>query len=414
MKMPLNYLKQVLKTNFIFFAAFFSASLFAQLEMEIESKAAFLINLDNHCVLFEKNADEPLFPASTTKVATALYAIREVGDDFDVEIEADQDCIGSITAEAQQMMNYNHPPHWQIIGGTHMNLAKGTKTTLEDLLYGLMLVSANDAANVIAKYVSGSISGFTRELNEFVKSLGCEHTHFKNAHGLAYPGHVTTARDLALISKEAMKEPIFRELVSTTRHKNLHNMNKLLQRSSHYYYPHAIGIKTGSHSKAGYPLVSAATFEGRNLLLVLLGAPSEEVRYNETRQLFQKAFSEIKVKEVFFKAGKQPFKYLIPDLDKTLKTYLEKDIELEFYPAEKPHFKAKIYWHPPALPILKGDPVAHIVIYDDQNNSWGSYDLLASQKIKAPMKHKFGFYLVLIFAFVMGLLFINRLTIQRA
>lgn len=395
---------------------FFSLSSFllvAQLDIEVQSEVALLMNADTQQVLFEKNADWVVDPASTTKIATALYVLKEVGDDLDVEIEADQDCVGSITAEAQKMMNFNHAPHWQVIGGTHMSIAKGDKHCLEDLLYGMMLISANDAANIMAKYVSGTVSSFTSELNDYLKEIGCKNTHFKNPHGLYFPGHQTSARDLALMTSEALKIPFFRQIVSTRKFKNFQNMNKLIQEGSYYYYPHAIGVKTGSHSKAGYPLVSAAEYQGRTLLLVLLKVPSEEVRYQDARALYQKAFSETKVTETFFKAGAQPFRYKLEDLDKTIKTYLKESVEVRFYPAEKPQFKAVINWHPTALPIQKGDPVADLELKDQNGITWAKADLLSSHKV-SESKGKLVKILIVCAIGLIGLFLIPLFRLQSS
>ena len=157
--------------------------LFADLkDVQVESEIAILMNADTKQVLYDKNAYERTAPASITKVATALYTLKEVGEDIHVKIEADQDCIGSITAEMQKGMDYKHPPHWLVIGGTHMSVTKGSRLTLEELLYGLMLISANDCANIIAKYVSGSISQFMTDLNDYLEEIGCENTTFPKSH----------------------------------------------------------------------------------------------------------------------------------------------------------------------------------------------------------------------------------------
>jgi D-alanyl-D-alanine carboxypeptidase (penicillin-binding protein 5/6) len=391
------------KLKLLFFIMMNLESLFA-LEVPIESRVALLINLENQRVLYEKNADKIISPASTTKIATALYALKEVGEDLDMEITADQDCVGSITAEMQKTMNYNYPPYWQIIGGTHMELRKGDHLTLEELFYGMMLVSANDASNVIAKYVSGGILHFVSELNEYLEELGCKNTRFKNPHGLHYPGHTTTARELALITTEALKYPFFRKLVKTQKRGNLKNTNLLVQEGSSYYYPYAIGIKTGYHSEGENCLVAAAEYEGRTLLLVLAECADQLERFVDARKLFQAAFAEKEVSEIYLNQGLQKFKHKLEEIKKPIQTYLNEAVVLSYFPSEKPKVKGTIHWHPPALPIQKGDCVADLVLKDVSGRVLNEVPLLAYQKVKVPsLKMKWLLSLLVIGSLIIGM-----------
>lgn len=391
------------KLKLLFFIMMNLGSLFA-LEVSIESRVALLINLENQRVLYEKNADKIISPASTTKIATALYALKEVGEDLDMEITADQDCVGSITAEMQKTMNYNYPPYWQIIGGTHMEIRKGDHLTLEELFYGMMLVSANDASNVIAKYVSGGILHFVSELNEYLEELGCKNTRFKNPHGLYYPGHTTTARELALITTEALKYPFFRKLVKTQKRGNLKNSNLLVQEGSSYYYPYAIGIKTGYHSEGQNCLVAAAEYEGRTLLLVLAECADQFERFVDARKLFQAAFAEKEVNEIYLNQGLQKFKHKLEEIKKPIQTYLNEAVVLSYFPSEKPKVKGTIHWHPPALPIQKGDCVADLVLKDVSGRVLNEVPLLAYQKVKVPSsKMKWLLSLLVIGSLIIGM-----------
>lgn len=380
-----------------------TGSLFT-LEVPIESRVALLINLENQRVLYEKNADKVILPASTTKIATALYALKEVGEDLDMEITADQDCVGSITAEMQKTMNYNYPPHWQIIGGTHMEIHKGDRLTLEELFYGMMLVSANDASNVIAKYVSGGILHFVSELNEYLEELGCKKTRFKNPHGLHYPGHVTTARELALITSEALQYPFFRKLVKTQKRGNLKNKNLLIQEGSSYYYPYAIGVKTGYHSEGENCLVAAAEYGGRTLVLVLAECADQLERFVDARKLFQAAFAEKEVEEIYLNQGLQKFKHKLEEIKKPIETYLNEDVVLSYFPSEKPKVKGTIHWHPTALPIQKGDCVADLVLKDSSGRVLKEVPLLAYQKVKvSSSKMKWLISLLVIAISILGI-----------
>ncbi len=375
------------KLSAIFFSSIFFCSACCALDLNLEAESALVINVDTQAILYEKNANQILFPSSITKIATALFALKEVGDDLDVVLTADQDCVGSITAEMQKAMNFNHPAHWQVIGGTHMQIAKGDKLSLEELLYGMMLVSANDASNMIAKYVSGTIRQFMFDLNDYLEELGCENTHFLNPHGLHFPKHTTTARDMALITSEALKDPFFRTIIQTPKRGVLKNSNLLVREDSYHYYPYAIGVKTGFHSDAKHNLVSAAECDGRTLLVVLMRCPTESSKFEDARKIFQMAFAEKICDEVYLEKGQQQFKYKIEGIRKPLKTYLEESATLQYYPSEKPQVKGTVYWHPPALPILKGDVVANLILKDERGTILKEIPLQAYQKI-APLSFK--------------------------
>ncbi len=128
--------------------------------LSVHAESAILINADTGTILFEKKARTLHYPASITKVATALYALLQAKDQLDTIITADQDAIASITEEAQRRSHYTVPAHWLIPGGTHMGIKRGEQLSMRTLLYGMMIVSANDAANVIAQHIGGTIPNF--------------------------------------------------------------------------------------------------------------------------------------------------------------------------------------------------------------------------------------------------------------
>ncbi len=383
----------VLFSLFISLFSFLGAS---SLQVEVRAGSAIVINPETKAVLYEKNAHELLRPASTTKVATALYALKEVGDDLQVLIEADQDCIGSITPQMQSSMNYRYPPHWLVLGGTHMSIQKKDKLPLEDLLYGMLLASANDAANMIAKYIGGSIPEFMQELNEYLEEIGCTNTRFKNPHGMAYPGHLTTAHDLAIMASEAFRHPIFRKIVSSYKYSrpevsdgkgSIYNLNRLLDKNGPYYYPYAVGIKTGFYSDQESTLIAAATYEGRTLIAVLLDAESDQ-RYEDAIRLFEAAFREQKVREVYLPKGKQRFKKQSEGSKKKIETYLKKDLVLSFYEAERPYVHGRIHWHKSSLPVQKNEEVARISLYDSRDRLLAEEPLYACRNISEKKKGK--------------------------
>lgn len=221
-----------------------------------EARSAVLMEMNTGRVLYEQNAHEPLPMASTTKIMTALVALEE----------------GRLQDRVTTGKNAFGVP------GTSLYLGLGETLTLEDMLYGLMLASANDAAVAIAEHIGGSAEKFCRRMTARAEEIGCENTVFLTPHGLPVSGHHTTAWDLALIAREAMRQPVFRQIVSTQRatlpwadhpyNRVLNNKNKLLST-----YPGALGVKTGYTKAAGRCLVFAAERDGMTLLGVVLNCP---------------------------------------------------------------------------------------------------------------------------------------------
>ncbi len=223
-------------------------------ECATSAKAAVLIERSTGRILLSHNENLPLPMASTTKVMTALLAL-ELGNPEDI-VTVSRNAYG--------------------VPGTSIYLNQGEKITLHDLLYGLMLASGNDAAVAIAEHIGGDVDTFCRLMTERAAQLGCRDTVFINPNGLPAQGHHTTALDLALIARQAMQQPLFREIVSTRRasipwegrsyHRILNNKNRLLTD-----YEGATGIKTGYTKAAGRCLVFGAKRDGMEVIGVVLG-----------------------------------------------------------------------------------------------------------------------------------------------
>lgn len=212
-------------------------------------------------VLYEKNAREILEPASTTKIMTAILAL-ERGN------------LGDIVVTGSE------PPKAE---GTRIYLEVGEKLTLEQVLYGMMLNSGNDAAIAVAEHISGDVPSFVELMNQKAREIGAFDTNFVNPNGLVDEGHVTTAYDLALITRYAMNNfPKFREIVATKtmdipwqakeHDRSLINLNKLL-----WEYDGANGVKTGYTSRAGRTLVASAVRDGWQLIAVILKSDLNEI-----------------------------------------------------------------------------------------------------------------------------------------
>lgn len=283
----------------------FPLPLFAQdVELQIQSQAAILIDLESNTILYQKNAHQKLYPGSITKLPAALYALKKARDKMDAIATADLDTVGSITKKYSIDKKYKYPPHWQVIGGTHISIHDGEQMSIKDLMYGMLLESANDATNVVAKHICGSVGKFTNELNEYLKGIGCKNTTFKNPHGLHYPHHMTTAYDMGLITCEAMREPELRKILKTCTYtipatnkrgeRVMMNHNKLIFKKSKYYYPFAIAGKPGYTDNAKHTFIAAAKKNNRTLVVVLLKCPKRQSKYEDTIKLFEYGFKQTK------------------------------------------------------------------------------------------------------------------------
>ncbi len=240
-------------------------------EPGISASSAILMDASSGAVLSSKSPDKRMPMASTTKIMTALVALENC--DVSKTVEIPQGAVG--------------------IEGSSVYLYEGEKLTVEDLLYAMLLESANDAAAAIAIEIGGSIEGFADLMNQKALSLGLKDTHFTNPHGLDDEAHYTTARELAIIAREAMKNEKFAEIVSTYKKtiplnetegvRLLINHNKLLKS-----YDGAIGIKTGYTKKSGRCLVSAAERDGLMLICVTLSSPDD---WNDHKALFDYGFA---------------------------------------------------------------------------------------------------------------------------
>ncbi len=261
------------------------------------SRAIYLENLNNGTVVFEKDANERHYPASTTKIMTFIITAENVSDLDNTKVTVKQEAIEGLDPDSTVMGLSQHV---------------GEQVSVKDLLYGLMLPSGNDAALALADYVGGSISGFAEKMNAKAAELGCTNTHFTNPHGLYDTEHYTTAHDMALIAKYAMKLPGFMDICNTVYYtpagfEELHNTNYMLDQNAEggmYYYPYVKGIKTGYLDEAGKCLVTSADKDGSQYLCVCLGADfsyDENINYamKDTAALYDWAFENLGEQAVY-------------------------------------------------------------------------------------------------------------------
>jgi len=261
----------------------------------IDSTASLLVNLETDQVLHEENADEIRYPASITKIMTALLTLEAIGRG-----ELTMDTM--VTVSPAALMDITDD-------SSTANIVAGEQISIHDLLYCLMLASANEAANILAMAVAGDIATFVEQMNQRAQELGMENTHFVNPHGLHNSEHYSTAKDIYKMTKEAMTHAPFREIVSTGQYttaatnlseaRTLYNTNGLLARYKFagYLYSGTIGVKTGSTAEAGYCLVAAAKKNGITLVSVVLGCENPETNGKIQRKQFSEKIGRASCRE---------------------------------------------------------------------------------------------------------------------
>ncbi len=380
----------------LFHTVSFAGSGSSPLKAEVSAKSAILMNAETGKVLFEKNSRTPMYPASITKMITAQYALERLGNSYDGMITASSDAVSAVQPHVRRAENGKHPPYRLEFGGTHMGLKVGETLPFKTLLYGLMLVSANDAANVIAEHVSGSVSQFMQDMNEYVKSKGCHQTTLFTPHGLTHSQHKTTAYDMSLLAREALKNPLLCEVVKTVRSvrtaSNMQPESFLLQHNAlvkpgKFYYPQAMGIKTGYTSLGGYTLVAAAQDKKRKLVAVLLGCDNLEQRYKDAIALFDLAFHEKLASRTLFAKEFDTFSYKVPGGKTSLQAVLFDDLIVEYFPSEEPIYQSAVHWKHDALPIMPGQQVGEVRIFSEQSQLIVSSPLFASKEVRPTLSY---------------------------
>lgn len=281
----------------VFFGAFSADAAVYQPDVELYSEAYMLINLDDdsYPVVAEKNQDEKMYPASLTKIVTAIVTLNNVSN-LQEQVTVSEAAFNILLGTGAQVAG----------------LEIGDTLTVEQLLYLTMVHSACDASEVLAEYVGGTRDNFVKMMNDYAASLGCTGTNFVNPDGLHDENHYTTASDLAKITLDALKNSTFTKIAYTVEYEydgmNYYNTNLMLRRGYlSYYYEYAKGIKTGSTSEAGYCVITTASKDGYNYLAIVLGAPvidynndgyEEKCSFIDAATLFKWAFGSLKYSTV--------------------------------------------------------------------------------------------------------------------
>ena len=256
-----------------------------------KSNAVLLVDTKTGKILYSKNALTPLFPASTTKIMTAILTM--------------ENCQLSDVATVSHNAVYSIP-----YGYSHANLVEGEQLTVEQLLHVLLIPSANDAAVVLAEHIAGSVENFATMMNNKAKELGCLNTNFVNPNGIHNDNHYSTAYDLSLIGRYAMKFDDIMRIVKVPQYilpkTNKYNRedrifnttNGLVNKNDSDYYEYATGLKTGYTDKAGSCIVATAQKDNISLMAVILGSKSVDDRHDDCVNLFNYGFNNYSYKNI--------------------------------------------------------------------------------------------------------------------
>ena len=289
--MNIRIKKTIIAILFIAIIMANSIFVYAENDLSVDAKASLIIEENSGKVIHEENSNIQNYPASVTKILTAILTL--------------ENCELADTVTVSKTAISNIPSGYVIAP-----LFIGEQMSVEDLLYALMLKSANDAAYVLAEHVGGSVEGFSEMMNKKAEELGCKNSHFVNPNGIHNSDHYTTAYDMYLIAKYAMKNEKFVKIVSTYQHtlsatnkysKNdriMKNTNNFVNPSSRYYDENVKGIKTGTTLQAGNCLITCTSKNGFDVITVILGARTSESKFSETKRMMNYVFDNYKYTEI--------------------------------------------------------------------------------------------------------------------
>ncbi|MBQ5417620.1 MAG: D-alanyl-D-alanine carboxypeptidase [Oscillospiraceae bacterium] len=288
-----------------FFSGIYASAVSFKPKFQIASEAAVMINLDKDITVYEKNATKKMYPASLTKIMTAIVVLDNVDDLEHTKYEAPLVVFDDL----------------YLTGALTLGYCYGEVITVKDLMYSMLVYSACESAGILAYNVGGdSMQNFVDMMNKKAEEIGCTGTHFVNPHGLHDKKQYTNAHDMALIAEYAVKNyPEFTEIACTQEYTlgatNIHDegwrkithSNKMMNMASEYYYPYAKGIKTGTTDESGRNLISMAENDGSRYLLVTMGAPMYDEDGNDVYRNFE---DQIKLYDWAF--GTLSYRQIVP------------------------------------------------------------------------------------------------------
>jgi D-alanyl-D-alanine carboxypeptidase len=337
----------------------FTIYVYSENSPSVSARAAALYEPETRSFVYTKNSNERLGMASTTKIMSALIALENI--DLCKLVQIDDRAIG--------------------VDGSSIYLEKGEIMSAENLIYALMLNSANDAAEALAYEICGSIEGFCYMMNERAAALGLKDTHFSNPHGLDAKEHYTTAHDLALLTAEALKNPKFKDVASTrtkeitsnTKTRVLTNHNKLLR-----LYDGCIGVKTGYTQMTGRSLVGAAERDGLCLISVTLDAPND---WSDHSKMLDFGFNTVHSTQLI---GEGEFNYSLPIIggDRENISVTNKDALKYIYTSDTPDISKEIRLVRFATAPIKDGEVVGSIVFKYKGKIIAHTDIIATATVE--------------------------------
>lgn len=346
--------------------------------IDIESPSVLLMELNSGEVLYEKDADTARRPASVTKIMTMLLAFEAI-DSGKLSLD------GTITVSE----------HAAGMGGSQVYLEVGETQTVEDMLKCMIVSSANDAAVAVGEAIAGSEEAFVAMMNEKAKALGMNNTSFANACGLEAEGHLMSARDIAILSRELLlKHPEVLDYTTiwmdTIIHKTkkgesefgLANTNKFLKK-----YEGANGLKTGYTSAAGFSMSATATRNGTTLIAVVMGSKTKDIRYSDAAKLLDYGFANCNIYEDSKVLDGNNQIAIEGGVKESVTVKAEKDFHHVFVgSSETGDVTKKLVLVKEAAPVKEGDVVARME-YEQNNASLGSVNIIAIETVEKQQYH---------------------------
>lgn len=340
--------------------------------LSVAAKAAVLMDASTGTVLYANNEDEALPPASVTKVMTMLLVMEALEQ-------------GRVTLEEQVTISERAAS----MGGSQMYMEPGEQHTLDELMKGIAMVSANDACVAVAEYIGGSVEIFVENMNKRAAELGMMNTNFINTNGLPAPNHCTSAYDIALMSRELLKyteghpwfttwqDTIVVGLPGKEKEFGLTNTNKLIKQ-----YSGAIGLKTGFTQEAGYCLSGAAKRGDLSLIAVVLGCETSKTRLAEISKLFDYGFATYDTVKIAAKGDKTGVVTVEKGVPEKINSLAGENISALVKKGESDSITSKVQFDKKLkAPISKGAQVGELVMYQD-GKEIGRYPVTAEKAVK--------------------------------
>lgn len=334
-------------------------------EIETQAESAILMDAATGQILYEKDSHKELAPASVTKLMTLLVAAEAVS-------------TGKVKLTDKVTASENASK----LGGSQIYLEPGETFTLEQMLYAVAVGSANDGCVALAEHIDGTHEAFVEEMNAKAKALGLENTHFVNAYGLPAEGHYTSAYDLAIIAKEALKYPLIKKLTSTKEYDlrdgkfKLWNTNKLL-----WWYQGTDGFKTGWTNEAKYCLASTVERDGLRLICVVMGVPQVRGHFAESMKIYNYGFAKYAFKQFAPAGQKQGVVPVNKGMENEVAAIIEKPFGVMIEKGKDKNFWVQTKLNPEiSAPVQKGQKLGEVLLYQD-NELKATVNLVADHSV---------------------------------